>query len=73
LGIFVNPFGDGLAVATGSCASDDDCNFKHKDYSIPFPNRFDAFVHVFASVCWLLRATHILEILSRSPFLTLKP
>jgi hypothetical protein len=27
---FVNPFGDGLAVATGPRASDDDGNSKHK-------------------------------------------
>src|SRR5438067_1373277 len=26
---FVNPFGHGLAVATGSCASEDDCDLKH--------------------------------------------
>ena len=27
---FVDPFGDGLAVATGPRASEDDCNFEHK-------------------------------------------
>jgi hypothetical protein len=32
---FANPFGHGLAVAAGSCASDDDGDFEHGESLLP--------------------------------------